>query len=90
MQARSSVYDAASPKESDASMTPLSAMGAGRPRGFFKEQPTSTKNTNVGLANTSTPKAESSKVIGAGLQTPKINMPGLDLSKLASIKEADE
>jgi hypothetical protein len=44
MQARSSIYDAASPKESDASITPMSALGGGRARGFFKEQPTSTKN----------------------------------------------
>ena len=44
MQARSSVYDAASPKESDASTTPMSALGGSRQRSFFKEQPVSTKN----------------------------------------------
>ena len=58
MQARSSVYDAASPKDSDASMTPLSAMGTGRPRGFFKEKPESTKNLNAGFAKISTPKGD--------------------------------
>lgn len=43
IQARSSVYDGNSPKGSELSTTPLSALGIGA-RGFFKEQPTTTKN----------------------------------------------
>lgn len=89
MQARSSVYDAASPKESDASgMTPMSAMGMGRARGFFKEQPTSTKNIGSMGISISTPKGDQSNKLGP--ITPKVSMPGLDLSKLKSIKETDE
>lgn len=82
MQARSSIYDAASPKESDASITPMSALGGGRARGFFKEQPTSTKNlSGVTISN---PKEQ--KKFGFNLPTtPKMNVPGLDLTKLASI-----
>lgn len=82
MQARSSIYDAASPKESNASITPLSAMGGAKPRGFFKEQPTSTKNLSG--VTVSTPKEQ--KKFGFNLPTtPKMNVPGLDLSKLAAI-----
>ena len=84
IQARSSIYDAASPKESDAGLTPMSGYGGGKPRGFFKEQPTSTKNLSG--VTISTPKEQ--KKFGFNLPTtPKMNVPGLDLSKLHSIQE---
>lgn len=75
-QARSSIYDAASPKESDASITPLSAMGGSRPKGFFREQPTSTKNLgSIGVSL-------DAKKMGINKPTTPRLMPGLDMDKL--------
>jgi len=72
IQARSSVYDGNSPRGSEASTTPLSALGIGN-KGFFKEQPTTTKNLSLEKVD---------KPLGANKPVTPKALPGLDLSKI--------
>ena len=88
------MQDPMSPRESD-SMTSFTPKGAieSRPRGsFFREQPTSTTNQRSTMKMELTPPKDLDGLDKIGVQvpqTPKLNVGGLDMTKLSEIEEAD-